>query len=316
MALESDLRRVGVVGTGVIGSARLAVWQRLGVPIAGLYAHHRERGEALATAYGCPVFDDVEALLATSELADICLPTFLHRQAVEQAVRAGCRGIVCEKPLALEPHDVRAMFDLCERAQARLFVAMVVRFFPAYREVWDAVQTQAFGSVRNIALKRVGSPPPPLGSWFLDDGLSGGMLTDLLIHDVDYATWLAGDVATVEAVVEGSGQLQYAHLTLQHTSGAVSHIEGGWVADGPPLEISGSVVCAQGTLRIATERPCPPEQDPYVAQLRHFLDAIASGTPFLVTRREAERVAIIMAVARESTHRRCAMPVAPVGVDV
>jgi len=311
MEPESNSWRVGVVGTGVIGRARLAVWQRLGVPIAGLYAHHRERGEAAAKAYGCPVFDAVEALLGRSELADICLPTFLHRQAVEQAVGAGCRGIVCEKPLALEPGDVEAIFELCNHVDARLFVAMVVRFFPAYREVRDAVQTNAFGSVREITLKRVGSPPPPVGSWFLDDGLSGGMLTDLLIHDVDYATWLAGDVATVEAAVEGSGQLQYAHLTLVHTSGAVSRIEGGWVADGPPLETSGSVACAQGTLRIATERPYPPDQDPYLAQLRHFHDAMANGTPFLVTPREVIRTARIMAAARESARNHCVLPMAP-----
>lgn len=315
MSPEPGPRCVGVVGTGVIGRARLGVWQRLGVPIAGLYAHHRERGEAAAKACGCPVFDTVEALLGTSGLADICLPTFLHRQAVEQAVRAGCRGIVCEKPLALEPADVEAIFELCDHADARLFVAMVVRFFPAYREVRDAVQTSAFGCIREIALKRAGSPPPPPGSWFLDDELSGGMLTDLLIHDVDYATWLAGDVATVEAVVEGAGQLQYAHVTLQHTSGAVSRIEGGWVADGPPLETGGSVVCAQGTLRIATERPYPPDQDPYLAQLRHFHDAMADGTGFLVTPREVIRVARIMAVARESARNRCAMPMAPAGMD-
>jgi len=308
MRSESSSRRVGVLGTGVIGRGRLEAWQRLGVPIAGLYAHHRERGEAAAKACGCQVFDSMAAVLEKSELADICLPTFLHRQAVEQAVLARC-DIICEKPLALELNDVEAIFDLCEHANVRLFVAMVVRFFPAYRKVWDAVQANTLGSVREITLKRVGSPPPPVGSWFLDDDLSGGMLTDLLVHDVDYATWLAGDVATVQAAVEGSGQLQYAHVELEHTSGAVSHIEGGWVGSGPPLETSGNVVYAGGTLRITTENPYPPDQDPYVAQLRHFHGAISSGASFLVTRHEVTRVARIMAIARESARNRCVMPV-------
>lgn len=309
MLPERSLRRIGVLGVGVVGRGRLDVWPRLGAPVAGVCARHRERAEAAANATGCLAFDSIVALLDQSEIADICLPTFLHRHAVEQAVRAGC-DIVCEKPLALELEDVSAMFDLCDGAGVRLFVAMVVRFFPAYRKVWEAVRGGGLGDVREITLKRVVSPPPPAGSWFLDDSLSGGMLTDLLIHDVDYATWLAGDVSTVRASVEGRGRLQYAHITLRHTNGAVTHVEGGWVATGPPLETSGNVVCTGGEISIQSDDRHPLADDPYEVQLRHFYDAVSSGAPFLISRSEVIRVTRIMAAARESAHKRCEMPVA------
>lgn len=213
MQPEPNIRRVGVLGAGVMGRRHIDAWQRLGVPIAGVYARDPMRGRAVAETCGCQVFDSATALLDAIEIADICLPTFLHRSTVEQAAHAGC-DIVCEKPLALESEDAEAIFALCEGAGVRLFVAMVVRFFSAYRKAWQTVRGGTLGAVLTIALERVGSPPPPEGSWFFNSALSGDMLTDLLIHDVDYATWLAGDVAAVHATVHSSGRLQYAYLTL------------------------------------------------------------------------------------------------------
>jgi predicted dehydrogenase len=180
---------------------------------------------------------------------------------------------------------------------------MVVRFFPAYRAAWEKVSSGALGQVEQIALKRVVSPPPPNGSWFLDDRQSGGVLCDLLIHDIDYAMWLAGDVTKVDARREGQGQTQYGYIHLEHAKGATSRIEGGWVESGglqTAIDISGS----RERLQIAPDRPLPfvdlPTEDPYVAQLRHFQESLANNVPFLVTREEVLRVMRVVSAARES----------------
>jgi myo-inositol 2-dehydrogenase/D-chiro-inositol 1-dehydrogenase len=297
MRSKSNIRRVGVFGAGAMGRKHLEAWQLLGVPVAGLYARDFQRGKAAAEFCGCPVFDSMPALLDNIEIADICLPTFLHRSAIALAAQAGC-DIVCEKPLALDPVDAEAIFDLCESAGVRLFVAMVVRFFPAYRKVWQTARLGSLGPLRGITLQRIGSPPPPEGSWFLNHQLSGGMLTDLLIHDVDYSIWLAGDVATVRAIVKDHGRLQYANVTLKHTSGILSQIEGGWIDAPPGLQDGGEVVCSGGNLQIAPSNLQSPADDPYVAQLRHFHDALVCGEPFLVRKAEVLRVVRTMAAAR------------------
>lgn len=303
MATQATTQRVGVVGAGLIGSDRLRVWQDLGAPIAGAWTRGRASSRKAIVERGCTVFDTIPDLLAQADIADICLPTYLHRSAVAMAAQANCH-IVCEKPLAIRADDVEAMFQCCDDADVRLFVAMVVRFFPAYRHVWRIAREGRLGPVREIRLKRVGSPPPPLGSWFLDDECSGGMLTDLLIHDVDYATWLAGDVGSVHARTAGNGQHQYAHITLEHLDGAVSRIEGGWVDDAPNLQTGGSVRCADGDIPIALTSQYTAMDDPYVRQLRHFRDALADDQPFLVSADEALHVARILDAARESARRR------------
>jgi predicted dehydrogenase len=291
----SEEQRVGILGAGAMGVKHLEAWHKLGVPIAGLYARNVDRGRAAAEPYGCPVYDSVDALLSEVEIADVCLPTLLHRGTVRQAANAGCQ-IVCEKPLALDYQDGEAIFRDCDEAKVRIFIAMVVRFFPAYRAAWERVSSGALGEVEQIALKRVVSPPPPNGSWFLDDRLSGGVLCDLLIHDIDYAMWLAGDVTKVDARREGEGRSQYGHIHLEHAGGATSRIEGGWVESGglqTTIDISGSRERLQIT-------PDPPNEDPYVAQLRHFQDSLASDKPFLVTREEVLRVMRVVSAARES----------------
>jgi predicted dehydrogenase len=88
-----------------------------------------------------------------------------------------------------------------------------------------------------------------------------------------------------------------------YDSVASSRIEGGWVESGglqTTVEIDGS----RGRLEIAPDGPLPfvdlPQEDPYVAQLRHFRDSLANDTPFLVTREEVLGVMRVVSAARES----------------
>ena len=300
--IPAEVRRVGILGAGAMGVTHLEAWHKLGVPIGGLYARNVERGRAVAEPYGCPVYDSVDQLVSEVEIADICLPTTLHKSTVRLAAEAGCQ-IVCEKPLALDYEEGEAIFRDCDKAKVRIFLAMVVRFFPVYRAAWDRVRSGELGQLEQIALKRVVSPPPPTGSWFLNDRLSGGVLCDLLIHDIDYAMWLAGDVTKVNARREGQGQSQYGYINLEHAGGASSRIEGGWVESGglqTTIDIGGS----RGRLQIGPDRPLPfvdlPTEDPYVAQLRHFQDSLANDAPFLITREEVLRVMRVVSAARES----------------
>jgi predicted dehydrogenase len=296
-----------------MGVQHLEAWHKLGVPIGGLYARNVERGRAAAEPYGCPVYDSVDALVSEVEIADICLPTTLHQSTVRQAAEAGCQ-IVCEKPLALDYGEGEAIFRDCDQAKVRIFLAMVVRFFPAYRAAWERVSSGALGQVEQIALKRVVSPPPPDGSWFLDDRLSGGVLCDLLIHDIDYAMWVAGKVTKVDARREGQGRSQYGYINLEHAGGASSRIEGGWVESGG-LQTTIDIVGSREKLQIAPDRPLPfvdlPEEDPYVEQLRHFQDSLANDRPFLVTRDEVLRVMRVVSAAGESAKSGRSIVVAP-----
>jgi predicted dehydrogenase len=306
--------RVGIFGAGAMGKKHIESWHALGVPVAGVYARKLDQARTVAKPYAAAAYDSVSALLDDVEIADICLPTFLHLEVVEQAARAGCQ-IVCEKPLALHPAEGEAIFRACDAANVRFFLAMVVRFFPAYRAAWETVRSGALGTVEQISLKRIVNTPLVDKPWFGDDSLSGGVILDLMIHDIDYALWLAGPARKVHATFERDPLNQSAGVTLEHAGGAISRIEGGWLESATGLQTAIHLVGSSGKLDVAPDLPLPfsnlPATDPYVEQLRHFQTSLENDVPFEVTRQEALHALRVAAAAQESSRQGAPVAVAP-----
>ena len=81
-------------------------------------------------------------------------------------------------------------------------------------------------------------PKKAVDNWFVDFEKSGGIMLDLMVHDLDYARWIAGEVESVFAKSISSAHpdasLDYGLAILKHRNGTISHIEGSW-AYPPPL---------------------------------------------------------------------------------
>ena len=115
---HQDRMRVGVLGAGAMGEKHLESRHTLGIPVAGVYARNVESARAAAARCDSPVYDSLSALLRDVEIADICLPTFLHqaaaenvpfeviRQEVLRALRVAVAARQCAqhgRPVPLEP---------------------------------------------------------------------------------------------------------------------------------------------------------------------------------------------------------------------
>jgi predicted dehydrogenase len=315
--------RVGIVGAGTMGEVHAVAWRATDAELVGFTSLHKDQCEALAHRHNAKTFTDYPQLLDRVHIVDICVPTSLHRSLVEQAAAAG-RHVICEKPIALNLKDAGAMIQACNQAGVRLFVGMVVRFFPQYRLAKQLVANGGFGDLGVIRLKRVAYPPEKLGdNWYIDDSRSGGMIVDLMIHDFDYARWLAGDVQRIYARKGQShtGPAQYAQVILRFASGAMALVEGGWA--NPPgifrtaIDIAGSRGLIEwDSDQLATVRTFFPQisrataevglpvsgltEDPYTAEIRHAYQAIQTGAPFEVTAEDALQSLRIALSAKES----------------
>jgi len=158
--------RVGVVGAGFLAETRARCWHRVrGARLAGGVAAHRDRAEAWSARHGgVPVWDDVEAMLASGEvdLVDLCVPNALHRPFAELAARAGLH-VLCTKPLAayagqdlpagasdaevrerapleqwrVASAEALAMRDASERAGARLFYGENWLYAPSVQRAFE-----------------------------------------------------------------------------------------------------------------------------------------------------------------------------------
>ncbi|UJP09426.1 Gfo/Idh/MocA family oxidoreductase [Microbacterium sp. KUDC0406] len=300
--------RVGLIGSGGIAPPHIEGLLALGAQVSIL----RRTGAAeLAARYDVEIVDDLEALIESSDLVDIISPTHTHRDIALRAIRRG-RHVICEKPLATTPEDAATIVRAATDAGVRLFPAHVVRYFPEYWRIKQAVDAGDIGAVSEIRLSRVGAGPE--APWFFDENAGGGLIRDLMIHDIDQALWLAGPVASVSAVQDqpsAAGVLPRsvtADVVLAHRGGAVSRIHGGWLGAGTPFRTAIEVVGTTGRLRHdSAEAPADgylPTADagesPYVIQLTDFVTALGNGTDARISPAEGVSAVTVVDAAYRS----------------
>jgi predicted dehydrogenase len=292
--------RVGIVGAGFMGRTHAAAWSQTPADLAGFHSVDKVKVTALAQHYGAHIYPSLEALIADVDVVDICTPTHLHHEMVLKAANAE-KHIVCEKPLARTVTQAREMIAACKRNGVQLLVAHVVRFFPEYALAKGVVERGEIGKVAVVRLTRCSFQPKlAADNWFLDVEKSGGMMLDLMIHDYDYARWVAGDVESVFAKnvrsrdPKASGD--YALAILRHTNGAISNIEGGWAYPPPMFRTALEIAGDKGLIEHPAGSSVPvgvylhksndgeaPEvalpksplaEDPYTTQIKHFYEVL------------------------------------------
>ncbi|MBO1332169.1 Gfo/Idh/MocA family protein [Streptomyces sp. VRA16 Mangrove soil] len=316
---------VGLIGAGGIARAHLPAWTALGARVTILSTDgNAERLAAEHRDFGVTATDSLPELLDRCTVADVCTPTFTHRELTLDAIAAG-KHVVCEKPLALSVAEAREMADAAETAGVLLFPAHVVRYFPAYAALADDVAAGRVGTPAVLRFSRSGRFPV-WAPWFADPALSGGILVDQMIHDLDFARLLAGEVVRVHARVRGhqgpgaqNGDVTTGTAVLTHASGAISHVLGVW---GPPdlpfrttfrvagpggiLEHdstaqTGFRVLAQGRRPLGEGIPgSPMTESPYLTELREFAAAVAGGPAPRVSARDGVEAVRIAVAAAES----------------
>jgi predicted dehydrogenase len=317
--------RVGLVGSGFMGATHAAAWAQTPVQLAGIFSADHARARRFSDQYHTRAYDTLDALIANVDVIDVCTPTHLHHDMVLQAAAAG-KHIICEKPLARTVEQGQVMIAACEKAGVQLLVAHVVRFFPEYALAKAAVERGDIGKVAVVRLTRCSSLPGwAADNWLMDPARSGGMLLDLMIHDYDYARWVAGEVVSVYARhVRGQNPQaaeDYGLVILRHASGAISNIEGGWAYPTgmfrTALEIAGdggliehlaesstpiAIHLKQTTdgAKSASIPSSPLAEDPYATQLKHFYDVITNGVQPRVTAQDGLAAVQIGLAALES----------------
>ncbi|MBF8193877.1 Gfo/Idh/MocA family oxidoreductase [Nonomuraea sp. K274] len=316
---------VGLLGAGGIARAHLPAWLALGarVTVLSTDGHARPLAERYAD-HGVEAVDSMDALLASGSIIDVCTPTHTHKELTLAAIAAG-RHVVCEKPLALSVADAEEMVAAAETAGVRLFPAHVVRYFPEYAALAEAVAEGAVGEPAVLRFTRSGRYPV-WSPWFADPELSGGILIDQMIHDFDFARLLAGEVVRVHAQSRGHlrtpvepESVAAATAVLTHASGAITHVHGVWGLPDTQFRTTFRIAGPNGVLHhdslrtkafrvVAQGHRAEGEgipgtdlaESPFLAELRDFAAAVAGGPEPRVSAADGLAAVRIAAAAAES----------------
>ncbi|MBL7161831.1 MAG: Gfo/Idh/MocA family oxidoreductase [Anaerolineales bacterium] len=319
--------KIGIIGAGFMGSTHAAGWANTDAEIVGFVAKPGEAAaHQLAEQHNAQVYSDLEALLPLVDVIDICTPTHLHYAMALKAAES-CKYIFCEKPLTRTLEESQELIAVCKKAGIKLSVGHVVRFFPEYKQAKALVDSGQIGQLAVVRLAReTFCPKKAEDNWFVDLDKSGGVILDLMVHDFDYARWLAGDVESVFAknILSSSpdAHIDHALVILTHKNGVLSHIEGSW-AFPPPMfrtrfEISGSGGMidhdsqATSPINILMQKQVdgktpdiptptsPVSEDPWTTQIKAFYKALIEDSPLPVPAEEGLAALQIALAAIES----------------
>ncbi|MBP2242141.1 putative dehydrogenase [Cytobacillus eiseniae] len=192
------MKNIGLVGFGFVGKMHLKAYQSLdNCQITAICTKNKE---AIGDDFQGIFVSDYDELLRSNEIdiIDLCLPTFLHEEYITKAARAG-KHIICEKPLTLTLDSAERILKEVRENGVRLFVGHLLRFWPEYQQIKSLSESEKLSEIEIVHAKRLGQAPA-WSEWFRHPEKSGGALFDLHIHDIDFATYLLGEVKSVYAV--------------------------------------------------------------------------------------------------------------------
>jgi UDP-N-acetylglucosamine 3-dehydrogenase len=319
---------IGVIAAGQMGQRHANVYRQL--PEAHLRAVadlNAGAAHAAADPVGADVHADWHDLLARDDIqaVSICLPDWLHRDAVIAAAEAG-KHILLEKPLAIEVADADAMVTAVEKAGITLLVGHTLHFDPRYAMPLEDYRRGAIGDIIHVFARRNN----PIASAEKFEGKTT-VLQFLGIHDIEYVLSMVDEpvvrvTAESNQVLASKLGIDDAVFTLvRFASGAIASFEHAWTLPAQPyraLDASLDAMGTEGMIRIdcapATSITISKEEieshdtwygptlgASYVGaifnEVKHFVDCVRTGAePAVKLEHAYEAVRVVDAAQRSA----------------
>lgn len=318
-----------IVGLGSIGRRHLANLRALLPPAQLTVWRQHARPESAATTAAPAdrvVFSLDDAVAGKPAFAFIASPAALHIPTALELARRGIHLFV-EKPLSHSLEGVDELIDVCRRNHTLAMVGYNFRFHRPLELMRQALYDGRIG--RPISMRaEVGQYLP---DWRPDADyrqtataqrrLGGGVLLELS-HELDYARWLLGEVASVAAQAARLGDLEIdvedtADVLLRFAGGATAAIHLDMLERAPRrcCRITGAEGtldwdAAGGHVRLFSVRtgqwadlhpPGPLDRNAmYLAETAHFLDCVRRHEEPCVSLEEGRRTLCVALAAKQS----------------
>lgn len=205
---------VGMIGAGFMGKAHslsfaampMFFWPAPAIPVRKMVADVTEEAAAeAAKRLGFELYTaDWREVVEHPDIdvIDIVTPNNSHAEIAIAAAKAG-KHIICEKPLARDAAEAKAMLDAVEAAGVKHMVAFNYRRTPAVALAKKYIEEGAIGEILNFRgtyLQDWSADPNSPLSWRFQKAVAGsGALGDIGTHVIDYARYLVGEIDEVMA---------------------------------------------------------------------------------------------------------------------
>ena len=197
---EAAALRVAVVGCGAIAQSWLgALAATPGVRLCGIVESDGARRAELAAQLPVPVVAELPGLAAVApQAAIVCTPPATHPALAAQLLAAGLH-VLCEKPLATDLAQARALLATARAAGRVLMLSAKFRYGRDARAARPLVQSGQLGAIQEAEIVFTGRVDMSR-RWNADPARSGGgVVMDNGPHAADLCRFLLGPIARVQA---------------------------------------------------------------------------------------------------------------------
>ncbi len=197
--------RVAIVGCGGISHAHGNAWRALpDIEIVGACDEKFEALSRFATEYNVQnTYNELRQMLEKQQPDVLVVATWpsSHLKNVLEAVRCGVKGILVEKPIAVNTTQLEQMIQVTARADICLMEAFMYRHHPLTLAVKQKIEEGAIGEVRyarstfSTGLGRslqAHIRKADRQNWRLRGDLGGGAVMDLGCYCINIIRYLVG----------------------------------------------------------------------------------------------------------------------------
>lgn len=215
--------RVGVIGTGKLGTHHVRVLKRLEeVDEVACYDVVPERSRQAAEEFGATACGTVDELLDGVDAVSVVVPTVSHASVSIRALERGAH-LFLEKPIAASVAEADEIIATAHRRDRVLQVGHIERFNAAIRKAIPYVERPSFIEIHRLAP-------------FTVRGIDVSVVMDLMIHDLDLLCMFLGEMP-VDIRAKGAGILtdgpDIVNARLEYTNGCVANITASRVSMEP-----------------------------------------------------------------------------------
>jgi len=170
--------RLAIVGAGIMGSRHARVARTMpSAEVTVVVDQDEDKGRRLANHIGAVYMPSVTGLPGAVDAAIVAVPTESHMEIGTMLLGNGL-DVLMEKPIAATVEEAKCLVTAAEEHDRILMVGHVERFNPAVIEL-----ARHLSGLIHIDVRRVGPFTPRIPA---------GVAVDLMIHDIDLVSWLAG----------------------------------------------------------------------------------------------------------------------------
>lgn len=206
--------RVLFIGLGSIGKRHLEVLKNLENDVEIIAYRSNKNSEKVEGVRSYYSLD--KALNKSPDIVFITNPTSLHIRYAKKCAEAGC-NLFLEKPLSHNLNDCKHLINIVEEKELITLMGCNMRFNPVIKKIREIILNNEINNIYSYRIE-CGSYLP---DWHLNEDyresysarkdLGGGVILDL-IHEIDYAYWLFGEIESIQSY---SGHISHLQINTE-----------------------------------------------------------------------------------------------------